>query len=103
MVVDAHVGDTADEALIGAAARAHAERLSRTERLIDVVEIYMELGGPAVDVHLHAARETRPIVREEHMMPTFALHARVGMHADRIVKPALHQVDVNLAVLKNEA
>ena len=83
--------------LSGPAAGADPQRLLGLERLIQLIEQHRDGRELAVDIDLHARRDPRAIIGDGDVRPRFSGDDRCRLDADRVVEPALDQVDVHLA------
>ena len=79
------------------AAGADPQRLLALERLIQLIEQHLDGRELAVDIDLHPRRDARAVVGDGDVRPLFGGDDRCRLDADRVVQPALHEVDLDLA------
>ena len=92
-----------ESAYIGAAAGADPQRLRRLERLIQLVQEYRQWRGPAVEIDPDAAGDPRTVVRHRDVGPSIDGDRALGLDANRVVEPALDQVDLDPAPVEDDA
>src|SRR5262245_60193279 len=93
VVEKAHIVDPAMELLTRSG--AHPRGVLGLERLVQVVQVHLHLHRLAVDIDLYSGGNARTVVAEGHVanLPV-RIDWRLGLDANGIVEPALHEMNV---------